>query len=173
MRNINTFSLLFVLLLTTASCSQNDDLIGKNGVVELFEIEQFVTIENTDQIDESTVITKKNPLLNYEDLLSYNSKEFKFEISKHGQELFEDAPVISGAFAIMVNGELIYTGYFVPGYSSRLWFWNMIDPLMIGYSGDCYVRRIVLHGGNQRFYEDKRNDPRILEIFQMDGKLIE
>lgn len=163
----------FLLSCALVSCNENDDHIGKNGKVTLYEIEQFETIDSTDQIDESTVITKKTPFLNYEDLLSYNSKEFMFEISEHGQQLFQDPPVKTGAFAIKANGELIYTGYFVPSYSSRLWFYTVIDPLMIGFNGDCYVNRIVLQGGNQPSYPDRRNNPRILEIFRKDRKLIE
>jgi len=162
-----------ILSLTSISCNENDTLFGKHGKVELYEIDQFETINNTDQIDEFSVITKKAPLLNYEDLRSYNSKEFKFEISEHGRQLFEEPPVKTGAFAIKVNGELIYTGYFVPGYSSRLWFYNVIDPLMIDFNGDCHVRRITLQGGNFPSYPDNRNDPRILEIFRKDRKLIE
>lgn len=173
MKNCLIIFLFILIPLVIISCSENDSLIGIHGKVELFEVEQFETIDNTDQIDESTVVTKKTPLLKYEDLLSYDSKEYKFEISEHGRQLFEDSPVKTGAFAIKVNGELIYTGYFVPGYSSRLWFYNMIDPLMIEFNGDCYVRRITLQGGNMPSYSDKRNDPRILEIFRKDHKLIE
>ena len=166
--------LLFILFfyISFISCNENDDLhnIGK---VELYEIEQFETVNNTDQIDEFTVITKKTPLLKYEDLLAYNSKEYKFKISEHARQLLEGPPIKTGAFAIKANGELIYTGYFVPGFSSKLWFWNVIDPLMSSFTGDCYVNRIVLQGGNQPPFPDKRNDPRILEIFRKDHKLIE
>ena len=173
MRKFKIFTIIFTLSLTIISCDRNENLIGENGIVELYEIEQYETINNTDQIDESTVFIKKNPLLKYEDLLFYNSKEFMFKISESGKMLFENDAVTSGAFAVVANGELIYTGYFVPGYSSRLWFWNIIDPLMIGYNGNCHVRRIVVQGGNQPFYKDKRNDQRILNIFRNDGKLIE
>jgi len=164
---------IFLLFLAVTSCNENDPPLGIHGKVELFEVEQFETIDNTDQIDETTVVTKKIPLVKYEDLLSYDSKEYKFDISEHGRQLFEDPPVKTGAFAIKANGELIYTGYFVPGYSSRLWLWNIIDPLMIDYSGDCHVRRITLQGGNIPSYPDKRNDPSILAIFRRDKKLIE
>ena len=162
----------FLLLSLFLSCNENDapHNIGK---VELYEIEQFETINNTDQIDESTVITKQLPLLTYDDFISYNSREYKFELSGHGKQLFENGPVRSNAFAIKANGELIYTGYFVPGFSSRLWFWNVIDPIMTSYNGECHVRRVVLQGGDQPVYPDKRNDPRILAIFWRDHKLIE
>lgn len=173
MKNCLIIFLFILLSFVIISCNENDPPLGMNGTVELFEVEQYETIDNTDQIDESTVVTKKTPLLEYEDLLSYDSKEYKFEISEHGRQLFEEPPVKAGAFAIMANGELIYTGYFVPGYSSRLWFWNTIDPLMVDFNGDCHVRRITLQGGNQPTYPDKRNDTRILDIFRRDHKLIE
>ena len=165
-------TLLIVSLFTNLSCNENDDLhnIGK---VELYEIEQFETINNTDQIDESNVITKETPFLEYRDLMLYDSKEHKFLVSEHGKQLFGGPPIKTGAFAVKANGELIYTGYFVPGYSSRLWFWNVIDPIMPSYNGECYVKRVVLQGGDQPVYPDKRNDPRILEIFRKDHRLIE
>ncbi len=159
--------LLTASLFTTLSFNENDDPhnIGK--------IEQVETINDTDQIDESSVITKVTPLLEYRDLILYDSKEHKFLVSEHGKQLFESDSVRSGAFVIKANGELIYTGYFVPEYSLRLWFWNLIDPIIPSYNGECYVSRVVLQGGDQPAYPDKRNDPRILEIFRRDHKLIE
>ena len=171
----NTLILLLILLTSVLhiSCNETDSISGINRGVELYEIEEYETINNTDQIDESTVKAKDSPLLNYEDLISYNSKVYKFEISEQAEQLLENIQDLSGAFAIKVDNELIYTGYFVPGYSSRLYAWNIIDPIMSSFSGECFVRRISFQGGSQPSYGDKRNDPRILDAFRTAGKLIE
>jgi len=66
---------------------------------------------------------------------------------------------------------LIYTGYFWPSYSSVSCDWVIIDPLSV-YSGNK-IHVILSYPGQNAGVNipDKRNDSRIIQIFQKDHKL--
>jgi len=113
--------------------------------------------------------------LTYADFLSYNSSTRTDEISESGilkvKNLSHSTHGI--AFAIKADRELVYSGYFWPGYSSMSCDWVTIDPMSIAYSGTCAVRLGYPGATNGVIIPDKRNDPRILDIFRRDNKLIE
>ena len=168
------YSLILVLLIFFISISCDDDAPSVIATsVEIFEIEEYETFSGTDQIDPSTVKIKTSPLFGFADLLSYNANEYKFKLSESAKKALEDNAIVEGAFAVMVNDELIYSGYFVPGYSSRLYAWYVIDPLYCSFAGECFVMRIEIAGDNQPSYDDVRNDSRILHAFKNVGKLVE
>jgi len=168
--NFLTF-LLFSLALI--SCCGDDVSTGEK--VELYLLEYFETVEQTCQIDESTIVINKNPLLYYSDFISYNSKEYTFKLSERGRSAIglEDFPVTGLPFAIVVNNEIIYTGYFWPGYSSASCQWIVTDPISL-YSIDEMRIQLGYPGQIDGIsIPDHRNDPRLLYVFRRDGKLIE
>ena len=77
------------------------------------------------------------------------------------------------AFAVTVNDEIIYTGYFWPSFSSQSCGWVVIDPLSIGFGNSM---RVNLGYPSQEFatgVTDNRNASQILDVFRRDHKLIE
>ncbi|MCK5823367.1 MAG: hypothetical protein KAG95_05145 [Bacteroidales bacterium] len=170
------FELIAIFSLTFIACDKNEDLETVSGNVELYLLQSFETVENTDQINETSVITNENPLICYSDFISYDSKNYIFKISDAAIQTIQNIefPVNGVAFAIKANNDLIYTGYFWPGYSSAGCNWVVIDPIVslslhnelrvkLGYPGQIQGTIIP----------DNRNDVRILEIFRRDNKLIE
>ena len=77
------------------------------------------------------------------------------------------------AFAVAADEELAYTGYFWPGYSSMGCQWITTDPLFIGNRNTMTMGLGYPGLIEGTSIPDNRNDPRILEIFRADGKLIE
>ncbi|NTW77923.1 MAG: hypothetical protein HGB33_09190 [Syntrophaceae bacterium] len=74
------------------------------------------------------------------------------------------------AFAVVIDGEIIYTGYFWAAFSSAICDWTNIDYLdygnnllcvKLGYPTDSY--------GSQD--ADQRNNEMILDLLDCDGKL--
>ena len=174
MKNTLIFLQIFIISLAFISCSENEDL-ENHGTVALFLIEEFEKSNQMFQIDENSVITESSPLLNYEDFLSYEPSTFTYEISNHGQTKIKNLnhSVHGIAFAMKANDELIFTGYFWPAYSSMSCDWLTVDPLAIEYRGKGAVS-LGYPGPHPGFtIPDKRNDPRILEIFRRDHKLVE
>ena len=79
MKKLNFYLLALVFVLSTA-CENN--LTDAGAKVELYLIETYTKRENSMQIDEKSVVTKQQPLIAYNDIVTYNSKEFKFELTK-------------------------------------------------------------------------------------------
>jgi hypothetical protein len=171
-----TIYFFFIIGLTSGSCQQEQDIDPANGNVELFLLEYFETIESTySQIDETTVRANAFPLLNYNDFISYNSKEYIFRLTESAKIKIEnlDHRVQGLAFAIKAGNELVYTGYFWPGYSSMSCDWVVIDPVMINEENEMAVRLGYPGPAHGITIPDKRNDPQLLDIFRRDNKLIE
>ena len=166
---VGAFSLIF------SSCNKDDDLNHVTGEVELYLLESYQTIESTCRIDESTMITEERPVIKYDDFISYDSKNYIFNISDESKEAVDNLEhsVYGLAFAIKADNRLIYSGYFWPGYSSLSCDWIVIDPLTLGNGNELSVE--LGYPGPIEGVEipDKRNNCLILNIFRRDNKLIE
>ena len=164
--------LLAMIPMLTLSCEKNDEV---TGVVELYLLESYETMDGSCRIDRSTAGPEKQPLIRYSDFLSYDPDEHVFGISEQAKETIENMEhsVLGVAFGVTAGDELIYTGYFWPGYSSATCDWIIIDPIWLYQGNELKVQ--LGYPGLMEGWEipDKRNDPRILAIFRRDGKLIE
>jgi hypothetical protein len=145
--------------------------------VEFYLLESFDTTgQYYFQIDETSVISKSEPLLTYSDLISYNAISFTFKITEAAKAKIKDLDhsVFGLAFAVKANRELIYTGYFWPCYSSASCDWLVIDPCFV-YGDENEMQVSLGYPGLLQgvVIPDNRNDPRILAFFRNDNKLIE
>ena len=81
--------------------------------------------------------------------------------------------LFGSAFAVTIDGEVIYTGYFWSLISSQIVDWVVTDLLTVQTSA-----RLEMDLGYPSLMEwmeipDKRNDRRVLSVFHRDGKLID
>lgn len=167
-----TVLLSFVL---TVGClkSQNDPKDPVIGNVDLFLIDSYSTIGNTCQIDENTIEIQENPLINYSDFIYYDPDLFEFKISDSAIQRIEslDHSVKGIPFAVLANDSIIYSGYFIPLWSSTSCKWTIIHPTILKENP---VLRVKLgYPGPSKEFEiiDKRNQQILLEIFRRDNKL--
>jgi hypothetical protein len=156
-----------------ASCDKSDN-VG-SGEVAFYLLDDFDTLNVDCAIDESTVVLESEELIEYSWLLSYDPVEYVFRISDEAVEVIENMEhsVFGIPFGVAADGELIYTGYFWPSYSSLICQWITIDPLLIGMDNGFHVRLGYPGQIDGVDIPDRRNDPRILEIFRSYGKLVE
>lgn len=172
---IKIIALLTIFSAAFLSCEKKKDPKSVTGVVEMYLLDEFETLDMSCQIDENTIITEEMPLISYDDFISYNSQKYCFIISEEANAAIDslEHSVVGLAFAVTAGKELIYTGYFWPAYSSLSCNWVIIDPIMkdlynglkveLGYPGENLDDPIP----------DRRNDSRILDIFRRDNKLVE
>ena len=163
--------LIALLFITTTSCEKwRGDAVGD---VELYLLESYQTEDQSWAIQSSSIKLYKAPLIPYADINSYNSKKHIFKISDAAASVVKDLEhsVHGLAFAVTANGEVVYTGYFWPSYSSASCQWIVIDPLMI--FGDSELRVELGYPGLFEGVDivDERNNELILDIFRRDGKL--
>ncbi len=159
----------------SVSCNKSDDHPQQiTGDVEFYLLHDFTTVENSCEIDESTIVLNDTALLHYSDIITYNDESFEFEINDESMERIQNIEHWSFgvAFAVMANNSLVYTGYFIPMTSSMGCPWTVINlPILPGESK--FQVKIGYPGPPSGIYiPDRRNDPILLEILKNDGKLI-
>lgn len=172
-RRIFIYKIIGVFTIITIGCEK--DKISSNGKVELYLLESYSSIENSFQIDETTIMTEAFPLINYSDFVSYDSTNYTFELSHKAKNTINNMEhSIEGvAFAVKANGTLIYSGYFWPSYSSATCDWIVIDPIMTSIGNKITVSLGYPGLVQEQVIPDYRNDSRIIEIFDNDNKLID
>ena len=172
-QKIFTYAIIGILSFLSFGCEK--EKVNSDGKVELFLLDSYSMIDNSYQIDESTVMTKASPLISYSDFISYDSGDYEFQISDKAKNAIDEVEhsVHGVAFAVKANGTLIYSGYFWPSYSSASCDWVVIDPMMT--SVDNKIKVCLGYPGliQGQVIPDNRNDSRIIEIFKNDNKLID
>lgn len=172
-QTILTCAIIAILSTILFGCKKdNNDAENK---VELYLIDSYSTIKSpSHQIDETTIKTKASPLIDYVDIVSYNSTTYEFELSDKAKNTITNmGQSIDGvAFAIKANGTVIYSGYFWPSYSSAGCDCVVIDPLMASIGNKIYVQLGYPRLLQGQVIPDKRNDSRIIKIFESDKKLL-
>jgi hypothetical protein len=161
-----------ILGLFIAGCDKlNDTNNPSTGFVELYLIDSYKTIGYSRQIDETTIVTKANPLIAYSDILSYDSNSHTFKITEKAKNAVNSLthPVFGVPFVIKANYVIIYSGYFWPSFSSATCDWTIIDPIMIDFHKGLKVE--LGYPWPWESVPDRRNDQRILDIFSSDHKL--
>jgi len=174
MKNVFTIAvLLAVVFLIACNKSDTDTLLGNE--LEFYLLDEYQTISDSQEIDLKTAIISDGALVPYSDILAYSESGHLFKVSA---EILSKLKSNDGfnyhtmAFAVTIDKEIIYTGYFWTPFSSRICDWTTIDPtdkegnnglkVNLGYPSDLYGSDLV----------DHRNDSRILMMLRRDKKLI-
>jgi hypothetical protein len=113
----------------------------------------------------------KNPIIYYHDIIFYDSTNHYFQIEpSKAEEFYHINWTTQGtAFSLTVNKVIIYSGYFMPGYSSSSADWFIIDPFSV--DSKIYTR-LGYPGELDRLVNiDPRNDHRIIDLLKRDNKL--
>ena len=171
-RKIFTYAIITFFSIMALGCEK----VSSDGKVELYLLDSYKTVrEHSCQIDETTVKTKANPLISYDDFISYDPLTHEFLLSDRTVKVINNTEqsVHGIAFAIKANGEIIYTGYFWPLYLSSTCDWVYIDPILTSFDNKMEVCLGYPGPIPEQAIPDKRNDSRIIKIFKGDHKLVE
>ena len=165
-------SLAFLIVLSV-SCEKKNTI--DEGGIHIYLLADHDSLDPLWEIDESTIVPEQEPIIRYEDILSYDSKNHTFKISSAARESLKgkESSIHSRPFVLVANKEYIYTGYFWAAYSSAICPWLTIDPIHAQYAGELRITLgypWLMEGMN---IPDRRNDGRILNILRQDRKLIE
>jgi hypothetical protein len=161
-----------VAALLLSGCTKDIGNLFSSEGVEIYLLKSFKTVENSQRINEKSIVLKSSPVVRYSDILSYNSDKHTFKVSDRALEAIKDInhSVFGVAFAVTANGRVVYTGYFWPMFSSASCNWVTIDPIIAEYAKELKVT--LGYPGDWEGVEDKRNDERIISILSRDKKLI-
>jgi hypothetical protein len=164
MRPIVIMLTVFLIILT--SC-EKDSGFG----LEVYLLKDYQKVGSSSEIIAGSEKLYKNPIINYNEIISYDSTNHYFQIeTTKAQEFNKQNWSVQGtAFALTINKSVIYSGYFMPGYSSLGLDWISIDPLSI----DSKIRVSLGYpvDWSQLANRDPRNDFRIISFLKHDNKL--
>ena len=160
-----------LIIMTVFSCAliacEKDTVSG----LEIYLLTDFQQKSSSYEIISGSETLSKNPIISYNEIILYDSTYHVFQIeSSKAQELSQKNWSVQGiAFSITINKSIIYSGYFMPGYSSLGIDWIAIDPLSI----DSKIRVTLGYPGDwpQLASRDPRNDDRIINLLLKDNKL--
>ena len=162
-------SLLIIIAAITsvlASCEK----ISESGL-EIYLLTDYQKKSPAAEIISGSEELSENPIISYNDIILYDSVEHYFQTSESkAQELRQIKWGTQGtAFSVTINKQIIYSGYFMPGYSSLALNWISIDPLAF----DSKVRVTLGYPVDWPQFPgaDPRNDSRIINYLRKDNKL--
>lgn len=166
------------------ACSDNEsglnagkDSSSKIGAVDIYLLKSFSRVENSSAIDETTVVLEDTPLITYDEIVSYSPNEHMFVLKDDASISIPNSISTDKAFAVAIDRKVVYTGYFVSGFSSIVCSWTVIDPLRSSSTNSLIVQmgypQSDQFAAEFSLIPDRRNSKEILDILRRDGKLIE
>ena len=156
------------MLIMVSACDKEpiNPNAGKN--VEFYLLDNDMTDIQDMAISPDIATLNDSVLIGYDDIISYNLKTYDFKVSGDVMERLNSY----AAFAVTVDKEVIYTGYFWTSISSRIVNTIVID-LLFAEGNTLHVQLGYPGLMDGMTIQDKRNDPRILDVLRQDKKLIE
>ena len=162
--------LLLLLSAVWMVTSCNKEQKNARGDVAIYLLKNVQLVANKCQVDAAHAAIETLPLVANGDILEYNQSNYEFKLAPSAIQkvkgLADRTP-----FAMTVNKEVIYYGFFKPSISSSSCehsitmdiSWSAVDKIMIrlGYPGP--VAGVPI--------DDKRNDPRLLNSLEQQQKL--
>ena len=130
---------LFIFLL--AGCEKYHSPRQPGHGIEFYLIKDFQKVGTSAKIINNSVILSDSVIIYYDEIVSYNSDAYTFTLTESSADRlndFKNNHIHGTPFAVTVDKEVIYTGYFWCGFSSSMVDWVTIDPL--NYSGKNQLR---------------------------------
>jgi hypothetical protein len=167
--------ILFIVLLT-GGCEKYKSERDPGYGLEFHRIKDFQKEDSGFKIINSSVTISDSVIIYYDEIVSYNPENYTFTVTGDCANRLNDFELnqIHGTpFAVTVNKQVIYTGYFWCSFSSTGVNWITIDPL--NFTGKNQLRVSLGYPGSifGDYIPDNRNDVRILDLLIKDGKLKE
>lgn len=164
-----SFLLFVAFILLHSGCNKESSEAGE--IVEIYLLKEYSLVTNRCEIVPSSIVLKDSELISNDDILSYLRAEHKMVLKDDGMAKLES--IHDGTpFCMTVDKEIIYSGFFKPGYSSSTCFHSVtIDPLAY------LTNQISVNLGYPSTPDDFPIDPDprdnslLIETFKKQGKL--
>lgn len=159
----------FFIIFFFASCDKYDTDI--EGDVAIYLLDEYTTGEGSRSILNSGIVLEDEPIVSYNEIISYNSVTHTFKITGAAAEKLTD--LYQSAFAVTIEGVIIYTAYFWSALSSQIVDWVVTDLVTVSQSNKMEIKLGYPYLMEDMNIPDNRNDNRILSVFKRDNKLID
>ena len=156
-------------MILISSCEKYDTDI--EGDIDIYLLDEYDTEEGSAAIINTGIVLSNEPVIYYDEIKSYNSRTYTFKLTADAADRLED--YYQSAFAVTIDGEIIYTAYFWSSFSSLGVDWVVTDLLRVETSNEMKMQLGYPGLIEGTTIPDKRNDNRILSVFKRDGKLVD
>lgn len=161
---------LLVIISVIASALSGCEKQAETGL-EIYLLTDYQKKPTGAEIISGSEKLSENPIISYYEIILYDSADHYFQIDDSKAQIMNKIKwsTQGTAFSLTINKQIIYSGYFMPGYSSMGMDWIAIDPL----SFDSKIRVSLGYPGDrpQLQSRDPRNDIRIINYLRKDNKL--
>lgn len=162
--------LLYILTMSTICISCKKDNINAAETVEIYLLKTYQTVTSKCQIDPSVSILQDTATIKNQDILEYSKTDYQFKLTDvaiQKVKTFKDKM----PFAVTVDKQVIYYGFFKPNISSSSCD-NSITMDLDWTSANKISLRLGYPGQTQGVpIEDKRNDPKLIATLKKQSKL--
>ena len=165
---------IILIISVVMGCEKYNEYQGDG--LEIYLLKSYETNDSSNEIKTSSIILKNYPIVRYSDIISYDSLIHAFKIIESKKDELQDKKwsMSGNGFAIAINKEIIYSGYFWSGLSSMSCDWIIIDPTVYLYDNSELRVELGYPAENEELLSrDPRNDERIINLLQKDSKLLE
>ena len=163
-------SLLVFVTVTTICFSCKNDKTKAGEDVEFYLLTTYQTVTAKCQIDPSVSILQDTPIIKNYEILAYSKTDYKFKLTEAAIQKVKTF-IDTTPFAVTVDKQVIYYGFFKPSYSSSSCD-HSITMDLDWTSGNKFTIKLgypsALPGVT---VDDKRNDPKLIETLKQQGKL--
>jgi hypothetical protein len=168
---VSSLSLIFILI---SGCEENPGYSGEK--LEFYLLKSFNAVNGSSEIKSQSVVLEDFPLIYYEEIIGYDPSTCTFRIS--GAKITEIKnmmiPSAGIAFAVTIDKQIIYTGYFYTVISSIPCDWVVIMTNSVSSLSSEIKVELGYPVENEKLKSiDPRNDKRILKLLSTENKLIQ
>lgn len=140
------------------------------GSVEFFQLANYTMLDSKCQVNPSGVVLQTTPFIHNVDIISYSESNYRYSLSAAAMERVK-AMVGRQPFAVAVNGETVFYGFYNPSILSS----SCEHSVSLDGESESDDNRIILRLGYPGMLigvpiEDKRNDLRIINALKAQGK---
>lgn len=160
--------LILIVCLFSFSCKKDNIKAGQT--VEIYLLKSFQTVAGKCQVDASASALQDTATIRNQDILEYSQTDYQFTLTSASIQKIKTFKDFT-PFAVTVDKQVIYYGFFKPGISSSScdnsitmdldWASTNKILLRLGYPGQLQGVAIA----------DERNDPRLIMTLKNQGKL--
>jgi len=168
MKKIHFIFLLLLYLLI--ACNQKDCCVFPTGErVDMYLMDSYQQESNSQFNALRSYNLASQPVISYEDIVSYDDETYEMVLQAPSRTRVQ-AIRKAEPFALTVDQEIIYIGWFWPSFLSSSCNCINVDPIW-AENGNTIRFRLGYGTGSDLSEIDRRNMDIILRTFDQDGKL--
>lgn len=162
--------LLFILIAAVICPACQKDNVNETDQVEIYLLKTFQTVTGKCQVDAAASVLENIPTITNQDIISYSQTDYHFSLTDAAIQRIKSFKDFT-PFAVTVDKQIIYYGFFKPGFSNSScvnsitmdldWTSGNQISLKLGYPG--IVQGVTI--------DDQRNNQKLLTALKNQGKL--